>query len=755
MSVTAPDSNPPPSLTRAAAPAPNVDDRVRAELLHLVYSDQRVALTAALVFAAGIAAMMARSGYPTFAGWWIAATAGSLTLRFFTAGHFLSLPKEQRPLRKWERIFLAQSALTALSWGSIAWYAQGLPSPVLRGAILLLIGGVVAAAGRTLACQFGAFVLYTLISALPVTRHLLLGYDDGGPVYAGLYLSYLGLMLGLGASFRRTVANAFRLQLENADLARRLQDDMAARAVTEAALRESEGRLRFAQYALDHAQDLIALVDRDGQLLHVSDALRRYTGHDPAELARRKIWENIVGGTPEAFAERWVQIKAAGALTFDLEILDRGGEKQAVEVNASYVEFNGREVMCAIARDITPRRAAEQERQRLQDQLQETQRLESLGVLAGGVAHDFNNLLTAILGNASLARDCLDKPAQAGDFITQVENAANQAAGLCRQMLAYAGRGHVRTEAVQLPGLITESARLLEMTVACRARLELKLDEGLPPIMADASQVRQIVMNLVHNASEAIPHHHGQIRIAARAVTIDAAMIATARVRAAAQPGPGVTLSVSDNGAGMDRSTLERIFEPFFTTKFTGRGLGLPAVLGIVRSHRALLHVESTVGKGSTFRVTFPAATEEQLPERLRPVQTATPFEGGCALIVDDEEAVRRVATQVLERLGFTVEVAVDADSALRGFTINANRFALMLVDMTMPGADGATLLAELRQRGITSPAILMSGHSDEQIRRRIEADPACRFLHKPFDLTSLRDCVRAALKAGKKGMRE
>jgi PAS domain S-box-containing protein len=712
-------------------------------LLSLVYSEQPVSLAAAWIFSATYIALLAREDHSRLPWLWLAAMSGILALRYVLARRFERTSNKCARLRSWEAAFTVGAALTGLCWGTIGWYTYGVASSSLRMIVLLLLGGVVATASRTIAGHFVSFCLSAVLAAAPLLARLIAGGRDDVllTVFLGLYAV---LMLGLGRSFQRTITQSLRLQLENAALADRLQEDIIARRHAEQALRESEEQLRFAQFALDHARDLVALLDAEGKLLRVSAALCRFTGRTPESLASLKIWQTFPNWSAEEYAKHWAAIKAAETGTFEFEVTDGAGMRKPVEVNATYVVFNGREAICAIARDLSPRRAAEHQKAGLERQLQETQRLESLGVLAGGIAHDFNNLLTAILANTTLARESLDRPSALGEMLGQIETASNQAAGLCRQMLAYAGRGQLRVESLDLSAVIAESARLLEMAVARRARLELQLAPKLTGIVADASQVRQVVLNLVHNAADAISRPDGRIVVSTHRIRIDERLISAARIRAEVPLGEGVAIVVSDNGSGMDRKTMDRIFEPFFTTKFTGRGLGLPAVLGIVRSHRALLSVESTPGQGSTFRVVFSAT---QAPPRTVAAPTAPPVvrHTGRVLVIDDEEAVRGVARRVLERLGLDVEVAPDGASALAIVPQQAEPFTLLLIDMTMPGLDGAETLRELRQRGVRAPAIVMSGLSDEQVRDRL---PGADFelLHKPFDVSALRDKVETLL---------
>jgi PAS domain S-box-containing protein len=516
--------------------------------------------------------------------------------------------------------------------------------------------------------------------------------------------------------------------------------DISARKVAEQALRASEERLRFTQFALDHAQDIVSIMDREGNRLYVSETFCNFTGRTQEELFVSKVWEGIPSLNRDRFQALWDDIKRCGTLSFEIELLGRNEEKKPVETNATYLNFGGREAVCTISRDLTTRKSAEAEKKRMQLQLQETQKLESLGVLAGGIAHDFNNLLTGILGNASLARDRLADNSELHEPLRQIERASTRAAELCQQMLAYAGKGRFIVEPIDLSGLVEDTAKLLDLSVGRRAALELRLAPDLPSVLVDATQMRQIVMNLVLNAAEAISHPQGKIVVSTGEMRVDQTFLATARVAAELTEGPGVFLEVSDNGEGMNRETLERVFEPFFTTKFTGRGLGLAAVLGIVRAHQGALHVQSERGRGTTFRLVL--APHHEIARKaasLPPFRTSVERNQGCVLVVDDEESVRSVTRQALERIGFKVETAEDGEVALTKLAPDPRRFTVILLDYTMPRLDGAQTLREILRLNPQARVILMSGFPEQEARERLGQDTLAGFVQKPFDLPTLR----------------
>ncbi len=398
-----------------------------------------------------------------------------------------------------------------------------------------------------------------------------------------------------------------------------------------------------------------------------------------------------------------------------------------------------------LAIDITDRKQAEAAKLTLERKLLESQKLESLGLLAGGIAHDFNNLLTGILGHASLARHRPDVDSAIVDHLRKIESGAGRAADLCQQMLAYSGRGQFLVEPVDLSQIVTDTLPLLKGSLSPRARVELALSLRPTIISADATQIRQIVMNLILNAGEALGAAGGEIVVATGRRPFDRALLNQARFGELLAPGDYVFLEVRDNGCGMGSDTLAKIFDPFFTTKFTGRGLGLAAVLGIVRAHSGALHVRSELGLGSTFTLIMPPAPDHAVVPRSTP--SATPWQQkGKVLVIDDEAPVREVAAQLIASFGFTVVTASDGAEGIALFSRDPGGFDLVSLDLTMPGLDGEETLAALRAISPGVRVLLVSGYSENERISELARSGPLLFLQKPFTRRRLQEKLREIL---------
>lgn len=418
-------------------------------------------------------------------------------------------------------------------------------------------------------------------------------------------------------------------------------------------------------------------------------------------------------------------------------------EQKVAERTARLGEANAQ-----LARELAERERAESERRMLEAQMLQAQKLESLGLLAGGIAHDFNNILTAILGHADLGLESLPPGSLLGSHFREISAASKRAAELAGQMLSYSGRVPFAMTSVGLTELAQEMMHLLEASVSKKARLIYRLQSSLPRVEADPTQLRQVVMNLIINASDAIGDVNGTIEVITKAID-DAAIQLPPEGWQGDAPGPGryVALEVIDSGCGMDAETRSRIFDPFFSTKFTGRGLGLATVLGIVRGHKGHIRVESETGCGTKFTILLPSSVIPAAEEQVSPPPEATAWSGtGTVLIVDDEDGVRELAKAMVERCGFQAVLAADGAEAVETFRGHESRFACVLLDMTMPQLNGIETLKELRRMRPDVPIILSSGYPQEGSLREAGTPRPTSFIQKPYLLADLAARLREAI---------
>jgi signal transduction histidine kinase/CheY-like chemotaxis protein len=393
--------------------------------------------------------------------------------------------------------------------------------------------------------------------------------------------------------------------------------------------------------------------------------------------------------------------------------------------------------------DVSEWLRAEHDKARLQSELQHAQKTEALGLLAGSIAHDFNNLLVGVLGNVSMLLDSLDQSSQLRRLAQSIEVAAQRAADVALQLLAYAGKGRFRVELLDISELVREIGELLRITIAQRADLRLELPTNIAKVKADGTQMRQVVMNLITNARDAV-EKTGTITVrtgelAAREVDLTQYLN---------QPDPAasrfVFLEVEDTGQGMNAATAARIFDPFFSTKPSGRGLGLSAVLGIIRSHGGALSVRSEEGRGTNMRVLLPArihlAEQPKPPLVAEPRAAAQERSGGHVLVVDDQDAVRAVLCQLLQRLGYTVTQVANGHEAMHALEREASAACCVLLDLSMPSEDGSQISQRINQRYPQLPIIFMSGYEAQSV------PIADGFLHKPFTLNDLSAVLNSVL---------
>jgi PAS domain S-box-containing protein len=385
------------------------------------------------------------------------------------------------------------------------------------------------------------------------------------------------------------------------------------------------------------------------------------------------------------------------------------------------------------------RKRAEEERQRLARQMQEAQKLESLGVLAGGVAHEFNNLLMTILGHADLALQDLPDSSSSRESVVEIETAARMAASLSRQMLAYSGRGSFVVEKFDLRELLREMKPLLEASVSKKTVLQTPLNTEPIWVNIDPAQMRQVIANLILNAAEAIGDKDGLVTVSTGVTQCSREFFSQTYLPDELPAGIYTVLEVADTGCGIPKQNLNRIFDPFFSTKFTGRGLGLPVVLGIIRGHKGAIQVESAVGKGTTFRIWLPVAVDPAEAASHSPAQTTTDTPStGTILLVDDEPAIRTLGRKMLGRLGYKSLLAANGREAIEIYRERRAEIDGIVLDLTMPHMGGEEAFEELRRLNSEARIILASGYNAQEVARGFAGKNLAGFIQKPFQLEDL-----------------
>lgn len=581
-----------------------------------------------------------------------------------------------------------------------------------------------------------------------------------GFILAGLALVFWLIfhrMLTLRVSRLAGAAHAFaegklgaRAQLEGSDELSRVGqafDEMAnALQRRDAELRDSEEK--FQQLA-DNIVEIFWLRDvSTGQFLYVSPAFAAIFDRSVSSVIKNpSVWLDAIHPDDR---DRVLSVISADAdvITEDYRIVRPDGSSRWIRHRAFPVRGGNGDTrrVAGLANDVTARKRARQEKKQLEHKLQETQRLESLGVLAGGIAHDFNNLLTGILGNASLARMQIADEDPAQKYLSEIEAVTVRAADLCKQMLAYSGKGRFEVQLLDLNELVRETTQLIQLSIGKNAAIQYNLASAIPPIQADPTQLRQVVMNLVINASEALEGMSGTIAVRTGVMQADASYLQGAILSPELPTGDYVYLEVSDTGVGMPPETLARIFEPFFTTKFTGRGLGLSAVLGIVRSHEGAMKVYSETNRGTTFKLLFPVAAGKAVVV----VTDGAPVKEwrgtGTILLVDDERTVRLVTSRMLEQFGFKVLQGTNGAEGVEQYSDHRDEISCVLMDLTMPVLDGEHAYRDIRAINPDAKVILMSGFNEQEAVQRFTGKGLAGFLQKPFRPETLRAKLQQVL---------
>ncbi|MCF3652155.1 CHASE domain-containing protein [Synoicihabitans lomoniglobus] len=510
-------------------------------------------------------------------------------------------------------------------------------------------------------------------------------------------------------------------------------------------LHASETKLRA---ILEHSSNLIFIRGLDGRYSMVNSAFLKMTALTEAQ---------IIGQTDEVYlssedVERYTRmdqevIRSGQGISFE-NIQQIDGRDITFWIEKFPLRHSDGRIFAVgvIATDLTKFKNLEQEKAATQRRALESQRFESMSVLAGGIAHEFNNILTAILGNAGLLRMEFNNSEDTRSYLAQIEHSSKRAAELCNQMMTFSGRGEFELEAINLNDVVTKTVTLLRPQTAHTATTKLELGPALPPIEADLSQISQVIVGLLTNAYEALVDT-GTITVTTRLVTLNASRIRQAVASPRIADGEFIELVISDTGCGIEASVLHRIWEPFYSTKFDGRGLGLAAALGVVNGHGGPVFAESTPGIGTSVTVCFPVSVRPFAPHFLStPPFDQTGRSGHRILVVDDEFTIREITRGILTHRGYVVEVAEDGQKGLEAFTHREVKFDLVLLDMAMPVMEGHELLPKLRHVDPAIAVLAMSGYSEREVRNRFGKHPISGFLQKPFTMEKLAAAVADAL---------
>jgi two-component system cell cycle sensor histidine kinase/response regulator CckA len=613
---------------------------------------------------------------------------------------------------------------------------------------------------------FGAFIIACggthFMEVITLTNPL---YWLAGSVKAATALASVSTALALPPLVPRALAlvraaklsDARQAELEIANAAlqqeilerRRAESEVRDLAATlEARVQERTAELASANEQLvekaaivQHSHDAIFSWSFDGAINSWNPAAERVFGYPETEIVGRNIALLVPDERRLELGHLLDRIRAGEASeSFETARIRKDGTTIDVHLTVSPLKDGGGQIRGAsvIARDIT-------EQKRAEEQLRRVQKLESLGLIAGGVAHDFNNLLVGILGNASLALDSLPPSHPNHGLLDNVVRASERAAHLTQQLLAYAGKGRFVSQKVDLSQLVREISSLIQTSIPKTVQLRMELENNLPVVEGDPGQLQQVIMNLVINGAEAVGEQTGAVLVTSAVQKVDEAYIRQNFEGESLGVGTYVTLEIHDSGCGMSDAVRARIFDPFFTTKFTGRGLGLSAVLGIVRSHKGAIRVYSEPGKGSTFKILLPAA--EGRPQAAQLAGLQEELRGtGLILVIDDEEVVRTTAQAALERYGYSVVTAEDGQRGVDLFRERADEVTAVLLDMTMPVMGGEEAFRLIRLMRPNARVIVSSGYNEVEAIRRFTAKGIAAFIQKPYAAARLARIVRQAI---------
>ncbi|MDQ6992831.1 MAG: response regulator [Mariprofundus sp.] len=695
---------------------------IEPELLRLLFAQAPPSFAASTIGAVVLAFVLWDVVNHGMLGAWLLLMIAVNGMRFLLAYRFRYTLDTPLLSPRWHQLFALSTACIGAIWGMGAvLFMQQVELPY-QMFIALMIVGMVAGAIASYTPSIIVYSVFVLPVMLPSGLWLLF---QGSKI--DLAMGIMGLLFTLvmwiiARQQHQTLVENMGLQSEKEELIKQLQHSTLRHV-------RAQQLARLGHWELDLIKNTLLW----------SDEVYRIFEIDPKQLGQSyEAFLEAIHPDDRAIVDKAYTTSLQAHAAYDIEhrlLFPDGRIKWVHETCESEYTVDGTPIRSiGSVQDITERITFEEEREQMQVQVEHMQRLESLGVLAGGIAHDFNNILTAIMCNAAMAeRKALTSPQDTQRYLGNIVASSGKAAELCKQMLAYSGKGQFVLKTIDLSSMVKEITKLLEISIGKNVVMKYHLSEHQPVVEVDVAQIQQVIMNLVINASDAIGEKSGVISISTGVMQADCTYLAATSLDDSLPEGRYVYLEVSDTGCGMDKETQTKLFEPFFTTKITGHGLGMSAVLGIVRGHQGAIKLYSKLGKGSSFKFLLPISCQpvEAIAEQTTP---GDDWRGaGTVLIVDDEETIRETAVMMLEEMGFTTLCTVDGEDGVRVYREHQSEIVAVLMDMTMPKMDGKACFTELRRINKHVKVVLSSGYNEQEAISRFNGQGLAGFIQKPY----------------------